>query len=66
MDSYPDTSIDPKTKSDIKQDGNSNPRNIRDKIQRQAKTHPINRGYLSTMSIHILNIIWGCLLNILF
>ena len=30
MDSYPDTSIDPKTKSDVKQDGNSDPRNIRD------------------------------------
>ena len=57
MDSYPDTSIDPKTKSDVKQDGNSDPRNIRDTIQRQAETHPINGGYLSTVSIHILSII---------
>ena len=66
MDSYPDTSIDPKTKSDIKQDGNRNPHNVRDTIQRQTKTHPIDGGLRSTMSIHILNVIWGCLLNILF
>ena len=42
------------------------PHVIWDTIHRQTKTHPINGGYLFTMSIHILNIIWGCFLNILF